>query len=33
MRRVKYEKLVYVVRLALTLAMAVLVVAGAVSSG
>jgi hypothetical protein len=32
-RRVQYEKLVYAVRLALTLAMAVLVVAGAISSG
>ena len=32
-RRVQYEKLVYAVRLALTLAMAVLVVAGAISPG
>jgi hypothetical protein len=31
--RVKYEQLVYAVRIALTVAMGVLVVAGAISSG
>jgi uncharacterized membrane protein YccC len=33
MRRVNYERLVYAVRVALTVAMAVLVVAGAISAG